>query len=312
MKLLLSVVTGCLLLTNLCPGQNCTPPPSGLISWWSGDTNAFDAMGGNGGTLTGNTTYGPGQVGQAFVFDGNTDGVNIGAATNLHLQNYTIECWIKRASATAASLNGNGNGQIFTVGTGDFGFHIQQADNRLVLGKAGGAEATSSAIVADTNWHHVAVTKMGAVVVFYVDGVAYPAPPYNPGTYTFSTASAYIGAWLNGSLQVDNTFFGMIDELAFYNRDLSATEVQAIYTAGSSGKCLMPGVRLGIHPFLSITGTVGMTFGIQSTTEISQTNSWTTLTNFTLTSPVQEWIDQSVDVTVSPRRFYRVIPLPNQ
>ena len=109
----------------------------------------------------------------------------------------------------------------------------------LVLGKSGGDQVSSAAAVADTNWHHVAVTKAGSVVVFYVDAVAYPAPAYNPGPFTFG-APAYIGAWFNPFGQVDNSFYGAIDELAVYSRGLAAAEIQAIFTAGSVGKCPPP------------------------------------------------------------------------
>lgn len=30
--------------------ESCTPPPSGMVSWWGGDNNALDMVGGNNGT----------------------------------------------------------------------------------------------------------------------------------------------------------------------------------------------------------------------------------------------------------------------
>src|ERR1035438_4635261 len=76
----------------------CVSPPSGLVSWWRAEGNALDEAGTNNGTLVGNTTYGPGRVGQAFVLDGSGDGVSVGNPPNLQLQNFTIEAWVKRAS----------------------------------------------------------------------------------------------------------------------------------------------------------------------------------------------------------------------
>jgi len=220
------------------PAPPCAVPVSGLVSWWRAETNTLDVVDGNHGVLAGNATYGAGRVGSGFVFDGDRDGVQVGTGTNLQLQDFTVEAWIKRSSATLASFNGNGNGELFVVGTnpGGWGLRINQADNRLVLGKSGGAQSSSAAQITDTNWHHVAVTKRGTAVVFYVDGVAFPAPPFDPGPFTFS-APAYIGAWFNPFGQVDNSFYGVIDELAVYNRDLSAPEILAIYQADSSGKC---------------------------------------------------------------------------
>ncbi len=617
MKLLLSVVTVCLLVTNLCFGQTCAPAPSGLVGWWRAEGNTFDLQSGNSGTLMGNTTFGTGRVGQAFLFDGSGDGVALGNPSNLQMQNFTIEAWIRRSSTSQASLDPYDSGAIFHYAYGGYGFGINNS-GQLWLGKVGINAVFSSLKITDTtNFHHAVVTKLGSTVIFYLDGVAETAAPYNI-TFDF-TGPVAIGA--RGGDMV-GSLLGLVDEVSVYNRVLSNNEIQAIYIAGSAGKCpvsppiiptngliayypfngnaddesgnanhgtvngailtsdrfgnpnsaynfngvnsevLIPdtlfgptiaafsislwvstdngpypdpsnpsswmnifekssvtgevsftvrqgsiyfspdlatsriayeistplrqnalihlvgvyqkgqsislytngvlaatstppnenlfvlsfplqsaigtyhytfspyaqfrggiddvlvynralsgveiqqlynrdsglspqitqqphgtvgywggnalfgvgvngtaplsyqwykesfpiswgtnstltltnidftdagnysvtitnaygstnstqallvvnpsGVRLGIHPFLSITGTVGKAFGIQSTTEISQTNSWTTLTNFTLTSPVQEWIDQTVDVTISPRRFYRVVPLPNQ
>ncbi|HXI71964.1 MAG TPA: protease pro-enzyme activation domain-containing protein, partial [Verrucomicrobiae bacterium] len=44
----------------------CAPAPSGLVSWWAAEGNAFDQSGGNHGTLVGNPGYGPVEVGQGF------------------------------------------------------------------------------------------------------------------------------------------------------------------------------------------------------------------------------------------------------
>src|SRR4029077_13240321 len=51
------------------PPPTCTPPPAGLVSWWRGEGNALDQAGTNNGTLVGTVIYGPGEVGQGFVFD---------------------------------------------------------------------------------------------------------------------------------------------------------------------------------------------------------------------------------------------------
>lgn len=92
--------------------------------------------------------------------------------------------------------------------------------------------------ITDTNLHHVAVTKSGTSVVFYVDGAAYPvAAPYTD-TFQFTTPAAIgvRGDHLNGDN--NDSFFGTIDEVSIYNRALSSNEVAAIYAAGSAGKCL--------------------------------------------------------------------------
>src|SRR5207253_6732014 len=49
---------------------NCTPPPSGMVSWYSGDIDGSDIWGANPGTETGGVTHVAGKVGQAFSFSG--------------------------------------------------------------------------------------------------------------------------------------------------------------------------------------------------------------------------------------------------
>lgn len=216
---------------------NLTP-----VSWWPADLNTNDLVDGNHGTLIGNATYGAGRVGQSFIFDGDRDGVQVGNAVNLQLANFSIECWIKRASDIAPSFNGNSNGTVFALGTGTLGgpagynFYIK-ANGELAFGKSQVGEVTSAALLSDTNWHHVAMTKLGPFVVFYVDGVEYPASaPYTFGPFTFG-APGYIGAWQNHLGQVDNSFYGAIDELSVYSQRLTAAQVKDIYAAGAAGKC---------------------------------------------------------------------------
>ena len=83
----------------------------------------------------------------------------------------------------------------------------------------------------------MAVTKAGTSIVFYVDGVAWPAPPYDT-SFFFSTPAA-IGA--RGD-NLHNGFFGAIDEISVFNRALSGSEIVSLVDGGlisgngSSGK----------------------------------------------------------------------------
>lgn len=68
------------------------------------------------------------------------------------------------------------------------------------------------------------------------------------------------------------------------------------------------GVSIALYPGVRIDGVVGFTYGIQFTTDLSNTNSWIGVTNLTLTEPVEIWYD-SVPATF-PKRFYHVLPGP--
>src|ERR1035437_5914715 len=80
----LTILAALVMTTSRAQGASCTPPPAGLVSWWAAEGNALDQISGNKGALAGNTSYGPGEVGQGFVFTGNNgDGVVLGNPTNL-------------------------------------------------------------------------------------------------------------------------------------------------------------------------------------------------------------------------------------
>lgn len=171
-------------------------------------------------------------MGQGFLFGGIGAAVNLGYPTNLQLQNFTIECWIQRSTNTVVSLDPlTGSAILFGYGVGGYDLYMVSS-GQLALTWNGVNGISSTAAVTDTNLHHAAVTKSNGSVVFYLDGVAYNYGTYNT-TFSFTT-QASIGA--DGGTQ-SQSFYGLIDELAVYNRALTAAEIQSIYNSGSSGKC---------------------------------------------------------------------------
>src|SRR5262249_16680118 len=73
---------------------SCAPSPNGLISWWKGDGNALDSIGGNNGVLQG-TNYATGEAQQAFDFNGVNQYVQIPDAPSLNPTNaLTLEAWV--------------------------------------------------------------------------------------------------------------------------------------------------------------------------------------------------------------------------
>jgi hypothetical protein len=218
---------------------NCIASPFGQVSWWPGDGTASDIQGGNTGTLQNGATFSSGVVGQAFSFTNNHAGVVVGSPTNLQLQDFTIQTWIARGSAAFVSddpTSFNGSAVVFCYGSQGYGLGLA-SDGTLFLTKIDVDSVFAGAKVTDTNFHHVAVTKSGSKVVFYVDGAAYPAASAYTDTFQFP-AMASIGVRadnLNGNN--NDSFFGVIDELSVFDRALSSNELAAIFNAGSAGMC---------------------------------------------------------------------------
>ena len=72
------------------------------------------------------------------------------------------------------------------------------------------------------------------------------------------------------------------------------------------------GVSLGMYAGVTIDGTPGKTFAIQFSTNVAQSGSWMTLTNLTLSQPVELWVDTNINVSAPghPSGSYRVLAVP--
>jgi hypothetical protein len=218
------LVVGCASHSKVTIRDHQENLPPGLVALWSGEGNANSSVGD--GMLAGNITYGQGRIGQAFVFDGKwKDSVKVGNPVQLQLQDFTIAAWIKRNNTHSVSADFR-NGVIFGYGVGGYALYLN-SKGVPALSKLNvhDGETRARTKIKDTKWHHLVVAKSGNTVVFYVDGVAYPAPAYD-SKFVFSTGAA-IGA--AGDNSGDN-FLGRIDEVGIYNRALSSSEVQSIYT----------------------------------------------------------------------------------
>jgi hypothetical protein len=68
------------------------------------------------------------------------------------------------------------------------------------------------------------------------------------------------------------------------------------------------GVAIALYAGVTIDGVVGQTYGIQSTLDLSNTNSWVGRTNITLTTSTFLWYDSQP--ATQPQTYYRVVPGP--
>src|SRR5213593_2043987 len=125
---------------SLASAQTCVQPPSGLVSWWPGDGNANDIIGGNNGTLQNGATFAAGMVGQAFSFDGTSSVTLSNPPAVSNFGSWTYDLWINVSSFTNGSI-GDGLGSYFVDRTSEtmnlaslkavnsqFGFQVRYDD----------------------------------------------------------------------------------------------------------------------------------------------------------------------------------------
>ncbi len=201
--------------------------PDGLVLHYTFDNDegprVTDSSGaGNHGKVRGAAYTSEGKIFGAMRFSGDGDAVIVGNPESLRLKDFTIMAWIKREDLERVSKTTE-YGEIFGYGAGGYVMGIHQSGS-LYLSKADFSNMASSFEIRDKDFHHVAVTKDGGKLVFYLDGAAYPAENYDPG-FDFATDAA-VGA---RSDDLHKCFIGVIGEVAVFKRPLSADEVKKVY-----------------------------------------------------------------------------------
>ncbi|MFZ5798561.1 MAG: LamG-like jellyroll fold domain-containing protein, partial [Thermodesulfobacteriota bacterium] len=211
----------------------CAPPPSGMLSWWAGDGNAADLIGGNQGTPVNGAGYAAGMVGQAFSFDGANDYVDLPAAASTLLNNEagSIAAWV-RPSAVGSDYVNNDMIAVFGSGIDGEGVGLGIWDKVRIYHHTTAYDWQTSTPVAAGEWTHLAYTWDGTTERLYKNGVFSESRPRN-FSYVPGAGRIGDGFWGDGA----NPFPGLIDEVQTYGRTLTAEEIQALYYAGGSGSC---------------------------------------------------------------------------
>ncbi|HKF41482.1 MAG TPA: LamG domain-containing protein, partial [Thermoanaerobaculia bacterium] len=213
--------------------RSCTGVPSGIAGWWRAENDANDFYNLNNGTLQGGATFAPGEVGQAFSFDGVNDFVSFTGTPTTATDNWTIDAWINPANLSQLGMavsNGfddgtNGDGYALGIGNGS-----GAAGNKL-QGLLCGVVFLDSGFTfpAANQWYHVAMVRDSGTTKFYVNGTQ------TPNTFTTAPKSP---TQLRIGGQIGIRFFaGLVDEVEVFSRALSQPEIAAIANAGSAGKC---------------------------------------------------------------------------
>ena len=242
---------------SACSDVECGPcitPPSGMVGWWPLDEFAGpianDIVANKDGTYQPSLATGPVPVPAVVLnglkFDGVDDFVQVPPA-NIHdfgCGPFTIDAWIhplltpSAGGAIVSRTASFGEGYTFGVDSGGYLY--------LTLGTTCiRCIASSSSPIAWNTWNHVAVTVSACsacgqpcatpprTITFYNNGAVIGSSSSGTCCDISATAPLLIGT---GTLFGDY-FDGMIDEVEIFKRELAASEIAAIWSAGDAGKC---------------------------------------------------------------------------
>jgi hypothetical protein len=238
---------------------------TGRVGWYklddSGTTATDSATNPQNGTLLpggGEGTWTTGQVDGALTFNGTTQYVSIPATAKLDFTgDFSLAAWVTRSAPTAgndcllARTDGNST---------DYEFCLMDSDGadtgklRLYVDVPATTTLFSTSGVTDTLPHHVAVTRLGSTVTFYVDG-----QPVGTGTLSGALQDANVTTLLGSNSNPASLLGGTLDEVLLYNRALTQSEITALASLNTAPSCTITTpasspTAVGSQPYTALEG----------------------------------------------------------
>ncbi len=231
-----------------------TQPPSnpygqavfgdGPSAYWplndTGGSTAAD-LSGNGDTanyLGGGFTYGvpspvEGTGGQGVTLNGSTSQI-VASQPITNPTTYSEEMWFKTTTTTGGTLMGFGTAASGTTSTSRDRIAFMANNGQIYFGVYPGTSITIHTPLSynDGKWHHLVAAQGPDGMHLYVDG-------QQVVSNTTSGAQSYLGYWRVGAENLagwsnsptSNYFAGSISDVAFYNSELSSSQVLAHFQA---------------------------------------------------------------------------------
>lgn len=199
-----------------------------LVAYWEGEGNAEDSFGGNDGTIYG-ASFADGKVGQAFSFEDDYAYVDMGNSfpLNGNFTDFSLEFWMFADSSSGDDAGLVGKGTIVygtTYKNGNIYFYVNSDTNSINAAVGGGA------------WHHIVATlnSTDAFMRLYVDG-SLAASKLSDYNFTGTDGTFYLGRAFSQASYFD----GLLDEVAVFEKVLSAEQVSEQYFSGLSQASLV-------------------------------------------------------------------------
>ena len=279
-------------LTLLTNAPASIVAPAGMVDWWPADGTPVDIFGSANGTPFNGFSYVTGKEGSAFHFDGSTAYLVTGASSVA--PPWTACLWVNRQNApgTGAALMSDGTYEL----------KIEQYNTTRQVGitHAAVGDYAFGYIAPAGLWTHLAFVGTSTATSLYVNGVLQATT-----NVSISLPRGYIGVgyFSSGSVLADY-MLGAVDEILCFNRALSATEINAIYSAGSAGLVRAPEFT-GTAPLapgsfqVSLRGQTGKSFSLYSSLDLIN---WTFLAIIPNPTGSAQYTDSAATTDL---KFYR-------
>lgn len=206
-------------------------PMNGLAGYYQFESNFNDSSGnGNTGTANGGltfTTAGLGHPGVAGLFDGVDDVMTAGGDGSLNVgsDKVTAFAWVYSTGFDTTPT------YILARRSGAFNEYALSIVNSTTVtfsmeGGPSPAVVSSGAIFTQNAWHLIAGTYDGTTARVYYDGAEVGSTAATGNLNALTSGTFYVGNEIDAGPRY---WQGRLDEVAIYNRALSATEISNVF-----------------------------------------------------------------------------------
>jgi hypothetical protein len=178
----------------------------------------------------GSVMFKPGKIGQAFFLDGHSYlSADSTGYYQLYRHNFSVALYVKFSSIA---------GEVAVADWGatehERGIRLLKSEDNHFVFQAwpDGSAIKSASTVSPNVWYHVAVTKTDDLITLYLNGKA-EVSGKPPSRFASHGDPLFLGAYEPGR----PSLHGWLDEIAFYNRGLTAGEVGSLYQLREAGAC---------------------------------------------------------------------------
>lgn len=213
---------------------------SGLVSVWEFDetsgTSLNDSYGNNNGTNYGATINQTGTVGMSYLFNSSEgDYIEVTNDASLNISDsITISMWVKvnAAENTQVFIGKSVSGTSHISPWFAYSIHALYVNEttltpRLWITTSSGTSSVTGAQMTVGNWYHLVGTYDGSYIRLYVN----TSGSVSGKSGTINTYSTPLRIGTNGGY--GENFQGTMDQVAIWNRALTASEVSDLYNSGS-------------------------------------------------------------------------------
>jgi hypothetical protein len=250
----------------------------------SSGNSAYDSSGfGYTGSLVNGPAWVSGRNANGLQFDGVNDYVTMNEFPDIY-DRITLSAWIKPSTVSrdqdivSRARQTSYTGYEFGLtSAGELFFRINPTSSSYAF------RTSSGAAIAANIWQHIAVTYDGTNIRFYKNGALISTVAAGGRLYPTSS-SLFIGIYES---EEDNQYGGVIDELRIYNRQLSSSELNQLYSSiqGVTTTTTTPTTTSTTARTTTSTTVSTTTRATTTTTTTTRTTTTTTTSTTTTTQP---------------------------